>query len=526
MTGGGEDAKDKTQRAQGKKTALAKQESIARTQQRELEQACTTLQTKPPPLHLMDTLKQVLRNTQEWTKRLQLYQAAIQICGELSHYHPQTMGTLDQEDSILMALSEFTQTCRLFLNHTPKVATFDQSLVDMAKRVLEVFDQANQASQRSSPQSDLIVADAAEHYRHSMKAFAFDVCEALQGHSFANHPTVSKKSSSSSSSSNHQNYNSKELWKEVTTYPTALPIEYGSSVLVRAVEGQINVLRALIFGPDDTPYANGCFVFDILLQQYPKQPPKVKFVTTGGGKYRMNPNLYEDGKVCLSLLGTWSGPAWQPGESTLLQVLVSIQSLILVPDPYFNEPGWECQRGTENGKKLSQDYNNKIREYTLRAAIFPFLESGGPYPEFQAAVVTHFKLKRHYLQQQLAQWAVQQPTQIQPLLDQCTEIWLKQSEQPNRKRKSVCLLPVEGVRQVNGVFEIDLDDDDDQDQKKESAAVSKRPFNAPKTRTDRDRDNIIEILDDNRKLPAISHPTSAIATRTKVSTPKDVVDLT
>ena len=35
---------------------------------------------------------------------------------------------------------------------------------------------------------------------------------------------------------------------------------------------------------------------------------------------RFNPNLYNCGKVCLSLLGTWSGPGWVPGESTILQV--------------------------------------------------------------------------------------------------------------------------------------------------------------------------------------------------------------
>jgi hypothetical protein len=31
-------------------------------------------------------------------------------------------------------------------------------------------------------------------------------------------------------------------------------------------------------------------------------------------------NLYNCGKVCLSLLGTWSGPGWDPAHSTLLQV--------------------------------------------------------------------------------------------------------------------------------------------------------------------------------------------------------------
>lgn len=47
-----------------------------------------------------------------------------------------------------------------------------------------------------------------------------------------------------------------------------------------------------------------------------------------------------DGKVCLSLLGTWDGDRgenWNASTSTLLQVLVSIQSLILVPEPFFNE---------------------------------------------------------------------------------------------------------------------------------------------------------------------------------------------
>lgn len=47
---------------------------------------------------------------------------------------------------------------------------------------------------------------------------------------------------------------------------------------------------------------------------------QVKFLTTGGGCVRFNPNLYVCGKVCLSLLGTWSGPAWHPATSTLLQV--------------------------------------------------------------------------------------------------------------------------------------------------------------------------------------------------------------
>lgn len=50
----------------------------------------------------------------------------------------------------------------------------------------------------------------------------------------------------------------------------------------------------------------------------------------------VNPNLYEDGKVCLSILGTWAGDkseSWSPSRSSLMQALVSIQGLVLVKEP-------------------------------------------------------------------------------------------------------------------------------------------------------------------------------------------------
>lgn len=52
----------------------------------------------------------------------------------------------------------------------------------------------------------------------------------------------------------------------------------------------------------------------------------------------------------------------------LVKVLVSIQSLILVSDPYFNEPGYEEEIGTESGSKNSDHYNNgtnKIKNYSI-----------------------------------------------------------------------------------------------------------------------------------------------------------------
>ena len=87
----------------------------------------------------------------------------------------------------------------------------------------------------------------------------------------------------------------------------------------------------------------------------------------------------------------------QPGISTLLQVLLSIQSLILVPDPYFNEPGFEDNKGTKQGDSQSQAYNVTCRKQTMEVAIVRYLEKPDIYPEFEQVVRNHFTMKRHLI---------------------------------------------------------------------------------------------------------------------------------
>lgn len=91
------------------------------------------------------------------------------------------------------------------------------------------------------------------------------------------------------------------------------------------------------------------------------------------GGLRLNPNLYNCGKVCLSLLNTWSGnknEKWLPGVSTMLQVLVSIQGLILNTKPYFNEPGYARMNGSAAGEKRSLEYNEDTFILSLRTMVY------------------------------------------------------------------------------------------------------------------------------------------------------------
>lgn len=91
------------------------------------------------------------------------------------------------------------------------------------------------------------------------------------------------------------------------------------------------------------------------------------------GGLRLNPNLYNCGKVCLSLLNTWSGhksEKWLPGVSTILQVLVSIQGLILNTKPFFNEPGYAHLGGSEEGEMKSLRYNEDTFILSLKTMVY------------------------------------------------------------------------------------------------------------------------------------------------------------
>lgn len=166
-------------------------------------------------------------------------------------------------------------------------------------------------------------------------------------------------------------------------------------------------VRASISGPAGTPYAYGLFFFDVLFSQdYPQDPPVVLFETTGGGRVRFNPNLYADGKICLSLLGTWHGRSavekWNPDQSSLWQILLSIQGMILVEDPYFNEPNVEQMRGQPEGEAASARRNAQISRDNIRWAMIDVLRN--PKPGFEAAIIAHFKTLRVLILEQCKKW--------------------------------------------------------------------------------------------------------------------------
>lgn len=57
---------------------------------------------------------------------------------------------------------------------------------------------------------------------------------------------------------------------------------------------------------------------------------------------------------------------------------MSVQSLILVAEPYFNEPGYERSRGTPSGTQSSREYDGNIRQATVKWAMLEQMRNPSP----------------------------------------------------------------------------------------------------------------------------------------------------
>lgn len=123
-----------------------------------------------------------------------------------------------------------------------------------------------------------------------------------------------------------------------------------------------NVLsgKALIVGLDNTPYEGllGSFNFHIT-NEYPFVPPQVTW-STWDGSTRFHPQLYIGGKVCLSILGTWSGPGWS-SMMNIESILFILQSLF-TENPLASEPGYE--KGTLDDPKY-KNYRDNVEHQVI-----------------------------------------------------------------------------------------------------------------------------------------------------------------
>lgn len=149
--------------------------------------------------------------------------------------------------------------------------------------------------------------------------------------------------------------------KEITKNPLE-----SQGIYYKHDETNMLVGYAMIIGPDDTPYQKGFYFFKFNFPtNYPLSPPKVEYLTNDGHT-RFNPNLYRNGKVCLSVLNTWKGDSWT-GCQTISSVLLHLCTT-LNNEPLCNEPG------VSRHHKDYESYNSIIKYKNYEVAILGIIQ--------------------------------------------------------------------------------------------------------------------------------------------------------
>tara|TARA_B110001469_G_scaffold126089_2_gene142854 strand:+ start:85 stop:822 length:738 start_codon:yes stop_codon:yes gene_type:complete len=140
----------------------------------------------------------------------------------------------------------------------------------------------------------------------------------------------------------------------------------------------------------DSPYKYGNYLFTIEYPtNYPYSPPKMKYVTNNRTT-RFHPNLYRNGKVCLSLLNTWKGEQWT-SCNTLSSILLNITTLF-TDKPLLHEPGIHEQHESLN------DYTEIIKYQNINTAIYEVLtniiyldQMKGAKEQFKKVIIENYK---------------------------------------------------------------------------------------------------------------------------------------
>jgi ubiquitin-protein ligase len=161
--------------------------------------------------------------------------------------------------------------------------------------------------------------------------------------------------------------------------------EFG--IYIEFDEDNMKYAHVLIIGPPETRYEKGFYLFHIEYpNNYPFSPMKLAFLTSNG-KTRMNPNLYVNGKVCISILGTWSGPGWTSCQTTK-SVLLSLLTLFNM-NPINNEPGYTDYAPETD---IAKNYNKIIDYQNMYLAVYKMTKRNPhPCPPLQLIMANYVK---------------------------------------------------------------------------------------------------------------------------------------
>ena len=249
---------------------------VAQIQTNYLKDKLDKIENTEPDKALVNALKEILRNQvpTAWKDYEDLYRTAIACVVKINLFHPDLMGRRSDRGGLLMATTEFAQQAEMIAKSG--IQELGGELEGFVLQVAHIIGTTADFYENEDARGcgDVLQKDPQQVYVDSLRGLCMEFPDTLSHHFHRSCQPVTGITYST------------HLYRELAAYKTQLPVDYASSILVRASSEQLYLVRACIIGPEGTPYANGVFFFDIFLDNYPQEPPKVKFLTTGDGKYR------------------------------------------------------------------------------------------------------------------------------------------------------------------------------------------------------------------------------------------------
>ncbi|KAK9933749.1 hypothetical protein M0R45_020925 [Rubus argutus] len=214
-----------------------------------------------------------------------------------------------------------------------------------------------------------------------MAELAFKQFDVVSDHSDHHFSSVGKQGKSGDDRFNMGTTVYKNIMREWKILDKDLP----DNIYVRVYDTRVDLLRAVIVGVIGTPYRDGLFFFDIKFPpDYPRHPPKANYRSHG---LFINPMIGSSGHICWSLLNTWFGwgyERWNPTQSTILQVLVSLQALVLSDKPYYGD----LVKPVGPNNIHSQSWNQHAFVCTCKSHLYLLRN---PPKNFEDFVADHFR---------------------------------------------------------------------------------------------------------------------------------------
>lgn len=126
-------------------------------------------------------------------------------------------------------------------------------------------------------------------------------------------------------------------------------------------ESNIYEWTFVIFGPKDTPYEGGTYQGKLTFpKEYPLKPPQVQFTSK-----LFHPNVYMDGKLCISILHEGSDDTGYEHELERWRPINNIRTVFISIISLLSDPNAESAANIDAAKLWRDNreaYNKRIKD--------------------------------------------------------------------------------------------------------------------------------------------------------------------